>query len=178
MVISCGACGYVGEASISPGSPSFRGTWGKRSRSAQRIVHISTGRAPAPFTEFHTPSFSRAAFPYFPAGTLSGSAMARCPPLSAPAQLEPQLDVELQGSVCWRNDDKPVAEKGFAACRLNEIALLQVIHPIKIRRDEHVGRGAAFDLLCKRRTRRIGDFGGIAGLSGVDPGRFIEGFFE
>ena len=53
MVVSCGACGNVGEGEHFPRFPSFRGTWGKRSRSAQRIVHISTGRAPAQKSDAH-----------------------------------------------------------------------------------------------------------------------------
>jgi len=111
-------------------------------------------------------AFLKRGLPVFPGGHTVGVGHGEMPAFERAGQLETWLDVELHTGICGSDDDEPVSEQAFARSRLNEIALLQVIHPVEIGRDEHVGRRAAFDLFGERRTCRIGNFYDVAALSG------------
>jgi hypothetical protein len=64
-----------------------------------------------------------------------------------------RLDLQLDGAVARRDQHQAIAENVAPRRRLNQIAFLQIVHPIDIGREEHVGRRAAFDLPRKSRAR-------------------------
>ena len=119
-----------------------------------------------------TPSFSSAALAYLPAGTArtSPTAMRPSPASLAMSKPWPIVDVVELG-ILRRDQHQPVAEQVDAGVVLDELLLLQIIHPVEIGRGEHVGRRALLDLLGQRRAcgeaRHRLDAGGL-GESGVD----------
>ena len=56
-----------------------------------------------------------------------------------------------------RDQHQAVAEQVDAGFRIDQLALLQIVHPILVSRDEQLGRRAILDLLGQGRARRIGD---------------------
>ena len=89
-------------------------------------------------------------------------------------QIEARFDLDMRIAVGRRDQNEPVAEQVAPARALDQMPLVQVIHPVEIRRYEHVGRRAAFDLLGQRRARRIRNFAMGATLPLEQLGGFVE----
>ena len=76
------------------------------------------------------------------------------------------------------NKHDAVTEQVHAAFRLDQLSLLNVVHPIQVSRDEDLHWGAFLDLFGEHRARRIGDRGLFVSLllpRGIDG---IERIFE
>ena len=90
------------------------------------------------------------------------------------------LDLEAgELGILGRDQDDLVAQEIEAAVGLDQVLARDVVHPVEVGGDEHVGRRALLDLLGQRRARRVGDLGHrLAGVLGPGRGDLIEGVLQ
>ena len=86
------------------------------------------------------------------------------------------LDRDARGlGVLGRDQHDLVAEQVEAGVGLDQVLAREVVHPVEVGGDEHVGRRALLDLLGERGARGIGDLGrGLAGVLGPGRGDLVE----
>ena len=151
-----------------------RRRWRRRCRAAPRRARPAPApRArsrPAPrwsATPSQTPRLSSAALPYLPAGTAVDV-----------GHRQPAV-AERAGEVEARRDRRPAPASGAGATstmrlpsrlrarrRVDQVALLEVVHPVEVGGEEDVGRRALLDLLGQRRAGGVADRRGVAGRLG------------
>src|SRR5262245_9984041 len=93
-------------------------------------------------------------------------------------QVKSLFDLDRLRLVPASNQHDAVTEQVHPAFRLDQLFLLNVVHPIQVSRDEDLRWGVLLDLFGERRACRIGDRGFFAGLFlpfGIDG---IERIFE
>ncbi len=62
-------------------------------------------------------------------------------------------DLQFDLAIDRRNQHQGVAHHIVPRGSLDQLAALQIVHPLGIRREKHVGTGAGFDLARQRGTR-------------------------
>ena len=87
-----------------------------------------------------------------PHGNGVGVARSQAPLAERSREVEPRRDLELDPAVGRRDQHQPVAHQVAACGLVDEIAGLQVVHPLLVGRDEHVGLAAGFDLARQHRA--------------------------
>ena len=106
-----------------------------------------SARATCFSTLVQTPSFSSALLPYLPAGTLSGLAMASfsVPSAAARPKFGAILSVELldAGAI----STSVLRRRLNAGIRRQQMALVEIVHPVQVGGNENVRRRAGLDLL-------------------------------
>src|SRR5215469_8499420 len=97
------------------------------------------------------------------------------PALQKRSQVETRLDFDLEVSIGRSNQDELVAEQVAPGCWLDQMPLLQVIHPVEVGGYEDIGWRTGFDLLGQRRACCVRDFRVSAALLLEELRSFVEG---
>ena len=81
--------------------------------------------------------------------------IAGCQPAFSESRRERKVrrNVELDLALRWSDQHEAITQDVLAARRLDEVAALQVVHPIRVCREKDIRRGAGFDLPREHRTR-------------------------
>jgi hypothetical protein len=64
------------------------------------------------------------------------------------------LDLQFDLAVGWRNQHQSIADHIVPGVGLNQVVILQIVHPLQVGGKEHIRGRAIFDLPGQRGTRR------------------------